>query len=803
MSEIYEIQDGKLRLNFHPGQSRMWKSEKRFVFVLSGYQAGKTSSGPWWLHREIQRKGGGDYLAVSPTFPLLDKKMLPEFIKIFHSILKLGRWWSANKTYEIFDPKLGTGVNRFHEQMYARVMFCSAKNADSLESATAKAAWIDECGQGDFTVQAWDAIKRRITLHRGRVLGTTCYDDQTEIYTSGGWKLIGELTDIDKVYAPDENGVGKFETPYRRTWERYSGEMYHFVGGRIDLCVTPNHRILYKNHKDFHIKDAEHFSKLSHRSLCIPKIINPKIKDREFFTLPSVEMNHRWGEVTRRDEIEIPMQDWCAFLGWWLAEGSVRGSKGGEVINGQYRVSVAQFKKDKKKKLEADLKKLPFKWSYSDGVFSTSNKQLWSYLSAFGNSHTKYIPGEIKHSGKNNLLTLIDRMIDGDGTRSKSEFVYYTTSQRLADDFQEVCMLAGISTGVSVRENDPFPGRGGEPSSIYHIWERKRKSGIVTDWEIIDYDGYIGCVGTSTGLVLVRRNGEECISGNTIYNWGWLKQQIYDPWRSGMRDDIDVIQFKSTDNPMFPREEYERARQTMAPWKFNMFYNGEYDKPAGMIYDSFDFELHKCRRFEIPMTWTVFAGIDFGGVNMAMLLTAQDPDSKRFYHFHEYLAGNRSIAQHAEAFRDIIGLRPLRWIGGAAPEDQWRLEFNEAGIPVMPPPIKDVEVGIQRVYGFHKRNQIVAFDDLTIYLDQKGSYARKLDENNQPTEEIENKNEYHILDCERVLFADLWEKQGFLSAETLTNIAQATRSKWIPPSIGGLSVGDTRTQTRWGRGRKF
>jgi len=57
----------------HPGQIRAMKSEKRFVVVLAGTQGGKTSLGPPWMLREIQARGSGDYLVVTPIYPLLEK----------------------------------------------------------------------------------------------------------------------------------------------------------------------------------------------------------------------------------------------------------------------------------------------------------------------------------------------------------------------------------------------------------------------------------------------------------------------------------------------------------------------------------------------------------------------------------------------------------------------------------------------------------------------------------------------------------------------------------------------------------
>ena len=51
--------------------------------MLAGTQSGKTSMAPIWLNREIVRKGPGDYLAVTATYPLLKLKLLPEFVRFF------------------------------------------------------------------------------------------------------------------------------------------------------------------------------------------------------------------------------------------------------------------------------------------------------------------------------------------------------------------------------------------------------------------------------------------------------------------------------------------------------------------------------------------------------------------------------------------------------------------------------------------------------------------------------------------------------------------------------------------------
>jgi hypothetical protein len=85
MDLIEWTDDGAMRVNFHPGQIRAWDSLKRFVCVFSGTQGGKTEMGPPWLLREIQLRGPGDHMIVTPTFPLLELKALPAFKHLFET----------------------------------------------------------------------------------------------------------------------------------------------------------------------------------------------------------------------------------------------------------------------------------------------------------------------------------------------------------------------------------------------------------------------------------------------------------------------------------------------------------------------------------------------------------------------------------------------------------------------------------------------------------------------------------------------------------------------------------------------
>ena len=261
------------------------------------------------------------------------------------------------------------------------------------------------------------------------------------------------------------------------------------------------------------------------------------------------------------------------------------------------------------------------------------------------------------------------------------------------------------------------------------------------------------------------------LAGTTIYNLGWVKTEIYDPWKAAQKDggehpEIDVIQFDSIMNPWFPVDEYESARASMPEWQFNMFYRGLFERPAGLIYDSFNETLCVVPPIAIPERWPRHLGLDFGGVNTAGVYIAEEPGTTSLWVYRTYLAGGRTAAEHSKYLMEGEPGLPTSVVGGSHSEGQWRKEFHAggivegvrvAGLPVMEPDIKDVFLGIGRVYGAHKRNEIKVFNTLTGYLKEKRSYSYKVDESGAVKEpkEIEGKSRFHLLDAERYIVGRL------------------------------------------------
>jgi hypothetical protein len=236
------------------------------------------------------------------------------------------------------------------------------------------------------------------------------------------------------------------------------------------------------------------------------------------------------------------------------------------------------------------------------------------------------------------------------------------------------------------------------------------------------------------------------LGGTTPYNLGWLKSQVFDRWRKG-DESYQVIQFRSLMNPAFPREEYYEQKGKLPTWKFEMFYNGNFSRPAGMIYEDFT-QNHIVPAFPVPAKWSRWLGVDFGAVHTAKVFITQDPQSDLFYLYRDSLQGGKTTAEHVADVKQYNENNLIAW-GGAKSESQQRRDFGAAGLKIGEPAIADVEAGINRVIALLKKKRLFVFDTCTGVIDEFGTYSRELDDQGQPTEKIKNKNDYHHLDALR------------------------------------------------------
>ncbi len=184
----------------------------------------------------------------------------------------------------------------------------------------------------------------------------------------------------------------------------------------------------------------------------------------------------------------------------------------------------------------------------------------------------------------------------------------------------------------------------------------------------------------------------------TPYALNWLYKDLYKPWRAGKRPDVQFIQFRSVDNPHFPKAEFERLKAIMDPRVFAMHFEGQFQKMAGLVFMDFDEALNMTDPHEAwkrKSDWTVVAGVDWGYTNpFAIVVRAihkfEPRDHQIAEHYQSYLTPSDKVAI-AKDFQKRYGIEQF-YCDNEEPASIE--EFNRAGLkaigaPKYPGSLKD------------------------------------------------------------------------------------------------------------------
>lgn len=781
--------DGK-PVPFHLAQSAAYDSNRRTIVMSAGSQSGKTTLQPWWLRREIQQCGTGDYLAVTSSFDVFKLKYLPQMLLVFEDILGWGRFWAGDKIIELKDPKTGEyWAEKSTDPMWGRIILRSAQSLGGLESATAKAASLDEAGQDEFPIEAYRAINRRLSLNRGRkFISTTIYNlgwlkcvvgETLTIIEGGGRKRVSDieignriasLTSFGKVEYRDV--VGKVACGIRNTY------LLKTQTGRELIC-TANHKFLTGNGWG-ELKDLDIGTRIA-----VPR------------RLPSGSVNEPRARM----------------LGWLIGDGSLTNKHCVKISIGE-----EESRQDFESSIPADvtLQKYYGKYEYGLRAIWPRNKTrpnpVTKWLAEIGimgcGAYDKHIPACCWEWDKESISELLGGLFSSDGTASCRKISFCSVSKRLALDVQELLMRLGINSNIIFsRTNSSYHVRithirskqlflekvnliprkqnavriiaaptnqtkthAGKNDRVPYAdtWMSREILGVDDDiyWDKISEITQVG----DNGVYDIQVDGTENFIANCIFAHN---SELIDPViKTGTtrtetlpnsaeiditeseKEDCTLVQYDSIVNPEFSIEEWNDAKAKLPDDLFNMFYRGRISRPRHMIYDCLDEDIHFMPRFAISNDWQRYVGLDFGAVNTVATFWAEHPESKKLYCYKEYKHGGRSAKEHVEAMLESESHLPLVW-GGAKAEGQWRQEFRDGGLSVKLPKIADVWLGINIVYSQIKQNNLFFFDDLPGVENDMLTYRRKYDNTGNPTDDIYNKNAYHFADTVRYLIPSI------------------------------------------------
>ncbi len=339
-----------------------------------------------------------------------------------------------------------------------------------------------------------------------------CFSHDTEVLTENGWKYFSDLYPTEKILTLGRNDTMVYQKPTEVIKERYNGQLIHFYNTKIDLLVTPNHKMYAQPRGTKEYTLIESFDSIRWNRAKMKKSALWSAPDKKYFSLPPIK-NSKSGNVDK-----IDMDLWLEFVGYYITEGCFYIRKRKQIVDNKvydrfdYSILIAQDKKRASwHKIRACLKKLPFTvFDSDDHQFRICNKQLVLYLQQFGKSHEKFLPSELKNVSKRQLRILFDAMMLGDGASDGSK--YYSSSYKLISDFQEILLKVGMAGTIrlsDMRKNRPV-------YSIHILTDKKKNylSPLYPERKIVDYDGYVYCVTVPNRIIFVRRNGKALFCGN-------------------------------------------------------------------------------------------------------------------------------------------------------------------------------------------------------------------------------------------------------------------------------------------------
>jgi DNA-directed RNA polymerase beta subunit len=368
-----------------------------------------------------------------------------------------------------------------------------------------------------------------------------CYTPDHEVLTTNGWINIADITLNHKVASIIDNSLS-YTNPLEIMSYDYNGELYKVKSNQVDLLVTPNHRMYVgnRNGNNYNFKEAStiYGKRLKYKKniddIIIPDEKHTKLSYNEINT--NEEMKTPQGFILNNNTI-LPIKDWLIFFGIWIAEGCVSNKV---ILFAAHKQRVKNALDEICNNMGLQISKK--KENTNDIEYNRwciNHKELVSYMEPYSvGAINKYLPDWVWHLTKEQCRYLIDGMMLGDGhTMSNGTRRYDTSSKKLADDFQRLCLHAGYSTNIAVKYEAGHtaicskPGREGEifKSTVdaYRLTIIEKQNNPIVNKNIklngdnrqdklINYNGKVYCCRVNgIGAIYVRRNGIPVWCGNS------------------------------------------------------------------------------------------------------------------------------------------------------------------------------------------------------------------------------------------------------------------------------------------------
>lgn len=367
-----------------------------------------------------------------------------------------------------------------------------------------------------------DSVFGLVKLRYHRPLGVgdkMCLTPDHDVLTGRGWVPVADVTLSDKVAALAPGGVLAYETPTELFEYDHDGDLYEIETQAVSQRVTLNHRMYVKRREarvteyDFELIPAE-------------QVAGKRVRYKRDALNAQAPLGIHvcYGDDGGNPDIEFPVILWARLLGMFIADGWTAKDD----------QTVFSCKKPRKiAYLTGAAEALGLRYAYwpKGCQFVIYSRQVCEDLRPLNvGAVNKRLPDYVWSMAQDECRTLLDALIEGDGSRNRTQLAYYTSSDGLADDVMRLALHAGWSaskwlhTGTEATTSDGRVIRSTVTSWRVGIVRTKnepqvnhghvREQSAQTE-QIAPYQGKVYCLTVPSHVFYVRRHGRPSWTGNS------------------------------------------------------------------------------------------------------------------------------------------------------------------------------------------------------------------------------------------------------------------------------------------------
>ncbi len=375
--------------------------------------------------------------------------------------------------------------------------------ADRVQDVITDGEAVIELG-GRLCYRSWEEglnvnvtkVRKDSKDYLGNILksGHGCYDEETEVLTSDGWRRWPDVTKRDSLATRRPDGEIEYHHPSRLISYHHQGRMFRVESKGVDLLVTPDHRML----------------------IC-PTTTREGRNKQSFSLVRAQDLGHVSAAYIKRGS-------WSGKgARWTVDEAKVLGFAIGDGYCGPDGVVEFNLRKPRKIAWLHDLLvRLDWHWTGTEKIRVKVPSHV-PMLEIYTSNREKQIPPDFLSQPVDVLQGLFEGLMESDGHRGRTGDSFDTTSDLLVGQFQHLCLHLGMAANICYRREDRSGSYGEKPLTRISIITRNLKP-EVNRWSgckgrsywVEDWEGQVWCAEVPNHTLYVRRNGIPVWSGNSV-----------------------------------------------------------------------------------------------------------------------------------------------------------------------------------------------------------------------------------------------------------------------------------------------